>query len=119
MDKSWALSFADQWVRDWNSHDIKAVLAHFADDVVFTSPLAARVIPESGGVVRGKEALRAYWTQAFSQVPDLRLELVSLFVGVSTVVIGFRNQKGDLRGEVLEFDNGLVVRGHATDLVTG
>jgi hypothetical protein len=48
-------SYADAWVRAWNAHDVEAVLDHFADDVVFTSPVAARVVPESGGVVRGKD----------------------------------------------------------------
>jgi hypothetical protein len=31
---------------------IEAVLDHFSDDVVFTSPVAARLVSESGGVVR-------------------------------------------------------------------
>jgi ketosteroid isomerase-like protein len=35
-------SYAHQWVRAWNAHDIEAVLDHFHDDVVFTSPVAAR-----------------------------------------------------------------------------
>ncbi len=58
--------FADDWVRAWNAHDVEAVLAHFHDDVLFTSPVAARVLPETGGgVVRGgKDALRRYWTTA-------------------------------------------------------
>ena len=45
-------SYADQWLRAWNAHDIEAVLDHFHDDVVFTSPVAARVVPESDGLVR-------------------------------------------------------------------
>ena len=45
--------------------DVEAVLAHFHDDVVFSSPIAARLLPDSLGVVRGKEALRHYWTAAF------------------------------------------------------
>ena len=49
-------NYADQWVRAWNAHDIDAVLSHFHDDAVFTSPVAARVVPESGGVERGKAA---------------------------------------------------------------
>ena len=53
--------FADDWVRAWNDHDVEAVLAHFHDDVVFNSPVAARVLPETGGVVRDKAALREYW----------------------------------------------------------
>jgi hypothetical protein len=45
--------FADDWVRAWNEHDVEAVLVHFHDDVVFSSPVAARMFPETGGVVRG------------------------------------------------------------------
>lgn len=66
--------FADDWVRGWNSHDVQAVLAHFRDDVVFTSPVAARVLPESNGVVHGKEALRHYWTTALALLPDLHFD---------------------------------------------
>ncbi|MFB9235839.1 nuclear transport factor 2 family protein [Plantactinospora siamensis] len=112
MDQSWAESFARRWVRAWNAHDVEAVLAHFAEDVVFTSPVAARVVPDSGGVIRGRAALRAYWTAALRTVPDLRFEVESLFVGVDTLMIAYRNQRGDLAAEVLEVRDGLVVRGH-------
>jgi len=114
MDRSWAESFADQWIRAWNAHDVEAVLSHFADNVVFTSPVAARVVPETGGVVEGKEALRAYWSLALAKVPDLHFELISVFAGVSAVVIAFRNQRGELASEVLELKEGLVIRGHGT-----
>lgn len=43
-----AAAFTLAWTRAWNDHDVEAVLDHFHDDVVFTSPVAARVIPESG-----------------------------------------------------------------------
>lgn len=64
-----AIAFAHDWASSWNSHDLPAVLAHFADDVVFTSPVAARVIPESDGVIRGKAALTAYWAEALQLIP--------------------------------------------------
>nr|WP_238992467.1 nuclear transport factor 2 family protein [Jiangella ureilytica] len=46
-------AFARDWVAAWNAHE--AVLRHFHEDVVFTSPVAARVLPESGGVLRGQD----------------------------------------------------------------
>lgn len=50
-------NFADAWVRAWNAHDVEAVLAHFHDDVVFSSPVAARLygalIRESHGTYLG------------------------------------------------------------------
>jgi hypothetical protein len=32
-----ALAWAEQWIDEWNRHDVEAVLAHFADDVEFNS----------------------------------------------------------------------------------
>ena len=110
-------TFAEDWLAAWNCHDIEAVLAHFHDDVVFISPVAARLVPESGGVVRGKTALRDYWTAALKTMPDLRFEVIGVYQGDSIVIINYRNQRGGLVNEVLEFDGGLVRRGHGTYLV--
>ena len=105
--------FSTQWLAAWNAHDVEAVLAHFADDVVFSSPVAARVIPGSRGVIRGKDALRGYWTHALGLVPDLRFELLGVYTGVGSIVINYRNQRGGLVNEVLVFnDDGLVSEGH-------
>ena len=106
--------FAERWLTAWNAYDLDAVLALFHDDVVFTSPLAARVVPESEGVVRGKSALRKYWSAALAQVPDLHFELTSLFAGVDTLLIGFRMNDGPERYEILHFRGERVSEGHGT-----
>jgi len=111
------VAFAQQWVDEWNSLDLDRILAHYAPDVVFRSPIAARVLPESGGVVRGIDELRRYWGTALAQVPDLRFELIDVCAGLSTLLIRFRNQLGAVRCEVLRFQDGLVVEGEGTDLV--
>ena len=51
-----AATFAAEWAEAWNRRDIEHVLAHFHEDVEFTSPTALAVM----GVmtVRGKTALR-------------------------------------------------------------
>lgn len=108
--------FADAWVRAWNAHDVEAVLAHFADDVVFSSPVAARVLPDSAGVVRGKAALRHYWTTALALLPGLRFEVLGVYRGESTLVINYRNERGGLVNEVLVFAGGMVREGHGTYL---
>jgi hypothetical protein len=116
MDQATAQAFTEQWVRAWNAHDIEAVLAHFTEDAVFSSPVAARVVPESGGLVRGKDALRAYWNTALTRLPDLHFEILGTYVGVDTLVINYRNQRGGLVNEVLVFDGDRVVAGHGTYL---
>jgi len=106
--------FAQRWVRAWNARDVESVLVHCADDVVFTSPTARRVVPASAGTVVGKQALRDYWVAALQGNPDLRFTLLGVYVGVDTVVLHYRNQVGGLVNEVMTFRNGLVAVGHAT-----
>ncbi|MGU3546325.1 nuclear transport factor 2 family protein [Methylobacterium sp. A52T] len=107
-------AFADAWCAAWNAHDVERVLAHFHDDAVFTSPGAARIVPASGGTVRGKDALRAYWTEALRRIPDLHFAVEQVFAGIDTLVIQYRNQKGVSVSEVLVFEDGRVRAGHGT-----
>lgn len=116
MDGTAARRFADRWAADWNAGDVDGLLSHFADDAVFTSPLAVRVVPGSGGVLRGKDAIRAYWTAGLERIPGLHFDVEAVFAGVSTVVIRYRNHTGAVACEVLTFDGPLVVAGHGTYL---
>lgn len=116
MDHLQAQRFVASWVDAWNAHDVEAVLDHFVDDAVFSSPVAAQLIEGSDGVLRGKPAIRAYRTRGVELIPDLRFEVVGVYVGVATLVINYRNQKGGLVNEVLVFDGPLVMSGHGTYL---
>jgi hypothetical protein len=69
--------------------------------------------------VRGKAALREYWHTAIKAIPNLHFDIVGVYEGASVLVINYRNQGGTLVNEVLEFDGGLVRRGHGTYLVRG
>jgi ketosteroid isomerase-like protein len=33
-------AFAEDWIAAWNAHDLDRVLSHYADDIVFLSPIA-------------------------------------------------------------------------------
>jgi hypothetical protein len=116
MNHEIAHRFAGQWLQAWNSHDLEAVLSHFSDDVVFSSPMAAQLGAGRGGVVHGKAALRDYWAEGVRRVPELHFEIESLYVGVQTLVINYRNQAGGLVNEVLVFDGALIAEGHGTYL---
>ena len=116
MDREAARAFVQRWVADWNAHDLDGLLEHYADDVVFTSPVAAQLIDGSGGVIRGKAALRGYFGEGLKRIPDLRFEVVAWYLGVNSLVINYRNQRGGLVNEVLLFDGPLVTQGHGTYL---
>jgi hypothetical protein len=94
---------------------VDALLEHFTDDVVFTSPVAVRIFG-GDGMIRGKEALRKYWSEGVRLIPDLHFEVLALYVGISTLVINYRNQAGGVVSEVLTFEGSLVREGHGTYL---
>lgn len=62
-------AFALRWAGFWNSGDVESVLQHFHSEIVFTSPTALEVV--GSATVRGKDALRAYWTAALQRVGKL------------------------------------------------
>ena len=117
MNSAQARRFAASWFSAWNAHDLDAVLAHFADDAVFASPVAAQLLPETYGVLRGKDEIRRYWMVGLARIPDLHFEIENVYAGLSTVVINYRNHTGALVAEVLQVgEDGLVARGEGTYL---
>jgi ketosteroid isomerase-like protein len=107
-----AIEFSREWEAAWNRRDVEAILKHFHDDAVFTSPVAKRIGFATDGVVNGKDALRRYWTAALAQNPDLRFQVTTVYQGANTLIIAYKNQQGIDRVEVLAFRHGLVIEGH-------
>jgi predicted ester cyclase len=86
-------------------------MSHYAEDVVLVSPVAARILNDPSGAVKGKEALRAYFKRGLDAYPDLKFDLIDVMWGVSSVILYYKNQKGGRTGEFMEIDSkGNVVR---------
>ena len=57
--------YVNRWVAAFESKDLDRVLAFYTDDVIFHSPLVARLSHDPSGTVQGKAALRAYVKKGF------------------------------------------------------
>ena len=116
-DADTAAHWAQDWIAAWNRLDIEAVLALFADDCRFRSPKAAAIT--GSGTVRGKAALREYWTRAVSGIASLHFRFESAHWDASgrTLLIRYVAELGPQRllaAEVFDFDaGGLVACGTA------
>ncbi len=102
MDEIQARQLATDWIQAWNSHDLDRILAHYEDDVVLTSPVAARLLGDPTGNVRGKAALGAYFARGLEYYPNLKFELLDLFWGLNSIVLYYRNQNGGKTAEFME-----------------
>src|SRR4051812_17202333 len=96
--------FVAEWIDAWNSRDLERVLRHWRDDCVFASPLVSKITGDISGTVRGKAALRAYWERGLASNPDLHFELLHVHIGHHSVVIGYRNHRGQTCAEMVELD---------------
>jgi ketosteroid isomerase-like protein len=106
-----ASNFATEWVAAWNSHDLEAILSHYAPRVVLTSPVAAKLTGETSGTIHGKDALRRYFAKGLELFPNLEFTLIDVMQGLSSVVVYYKNQRDTRTGEFMEFDDeGKVVR---------
>jgi hypothetical protein len=118
-----AAAFAAQWAEAWNARAVEKVLEHFHDDVAFTSPTALAVVGVPS--VRGKSALRAYWTTALAQITSLYFTIDRVVWDperreLTIVYTSETNGKIKRVSENLRFDKaGLVVAAEVFHGVTG
>jgi hypothetical protein len=101
-----ARKFADEWIAAWNSHDLDQIMEHYADNVVLISPVAAKLLNDPSGAVKGKQALRVYFAKGLEAYPQLKFEPIEVMWGLSSVVLHYVNQKGTKSGEFMEMDAG-------------
>lgn len=101
-----AKQFANKWIEAWNSHDLETILSHYGENIVLTSPVAARLLNDPSGTVRGKAALREYFRRGLEAYPNLRFELQDVMFGLSSVVLCYKNQKDTKTAEFMELGEG-------------
>lgn len=109
-------SDAAAWIAAWNRRDVDAVLAGFAANATFRSPMAATIA--GSAELAGHNAMRDYWTRALSAIRSLHFKLDRIVCDEpsQTMVIFYH---ADLDGTVrpacekFAYANGLKVRGEA------
>ncbi len=110
-----ARAFADRWISDWNHKDVEAVLAHFSENVVFTSPRAKAIVGSAR--IEGKSRLREYWTKAISRIQTIRFTLDYVISDGDRMGIVYVAEIDGKRMRSVEFlvfgDDGLVREGEA------
>ncbi|MBA15388.1 MAG: hypothetical protein CMN73_03430 [Sphingomonas sp.] len=109
-------AFAANWIANWNARDLDAILAHFAEDARFISPLAAEVT--GSAVITGKADLRAYWSRALEASTDLHFTLIAAICDVEAQLLGVhyiarRNGKARRALEMMRFVDDRQVEGES------
>ena len=104
---------AEQWFEASNQHDIEKLLDLYSEDAAHYSPKLKLHQPESTGLIKGKEALRLWWTDAFKRLPQLHYTPLKLTAENDQVFMEYIRQtpgEEDLNvGEVLVIENSKII----------
>jgi len=112
-----AVGVARAWLTAFNAKDLNGLLALYREDAVHTSPKLRDRRPETGGEIRGKEAMRAWWQDAFERLPGLRYDERRVTAEGASVFLEYaRTVPGEPELIVAERydldDAGLIARSH-------
>jgi ketosteroid isomerase-like protein len=91
ITQKFAQQFATEWIAAWNAHDLPRILSHYTEDFEMSSPFIYRIVNESSGMLKGKEAIGAYWQKALNNMPDLRFELIDVVFGIDSICIYYHS----------------------------
>ncbi len=106
-------NIAHKWFDAFNVHDIEMLLSLYAENAEHYSPKLKVHQPETNGLIKGKQALRNWWEDAFIRLPHLNYELLHLTADGEQIFMEYiRHTPGeqDLRvGEVLVIRTGKII----------
>jgi len=104
---------AAAWFEAFNKHDLESLLALYDNNAEHYSPKLKIHQPATNGLIKGKDALRNWWADAFERLPNLHYEVIKLTADDEQVFMEYiRKTTGeeDLRvGEVLVIKDGLIL----------
>lgn len=104
---------AMKWFEAFNTKQLDRLLDLYAEDAEHFSPKLKIRKPETGGLVKGRAALREWWQDAFDRLPTLYYKVTSLTANEQRVFMEYiRTVQGEedmLVAEVLEVRDGMIV----------
>lgn len=99
-----AQTFAEAWIKAWNSHDLNEILSHYSEDIEITTPMIRLALGVDHGSLKGKANVADYWRKALEKIPDLHFELYDVTSGVNSVALYYQSVMNKKSIEVMFFD---------------
>ena len=102
-----------QWLQAFNEHNLEKLLSLYDNNAIHFSPKLKIRKPETNGLIKGKEAMRLWWQDAFDRFPELFYQVQTItanedrvFMEYIRIVSGEENMNV---AEVLDIKNSLII----------
>ncbi len=93
---------ANRWLEAWNSHDLEAIVACYAEDVEFVMPDLVGDAPEQR--FSGRDELRTHFRHGLELAPNLTVTEESVLVGPGGFAILYKREDGHRAIETVELN---------------
>ena len=104
---------AKAWFEAFNTHYLEKLLSLYHDRAKHYSPKLKIRKPETNGLITGKDALSAWWKDAFERLPSLHYQVTNLTANDTRIFMEYirkvENEEDMMVAELLEIENGLIV----------
>lgn len=104
---------AYKWFEAFNNHHLENLLSLYDENAKHFSPKLKLRLPETNGLIVGKNALRTWWDDAFTRLPNLHYKVTSLTANNQRVFMEYirqvPNEEDMLIAEVLEIEHGKII----------
>jgi len=112
-------AIANSWFAAFNTHDLDRLLSLYDDQAKHYSPRLKLRQPETRGWIQGRNALRAWWQDAFTRLPSLQYKPTSFTPGNEGVSMTYvRSVVGEeevIVHETLQIKDGKIVLSRVED----
>jgi hypothetical protein len=104
---------AIKWFEAFNKHNLEKLLSLYDENAEHYSPKLKTKIPETKGLIKGKNSLREWWKDSFERLPNLKYEPTKLIADDEQVFMEYIRHVDDEEDlkvcEVLEIQNSLII----------
>ncbi len=104
---------AEKWFAAFNEHNLEKLLELYDDSAEHYSPKLKIHQPQTNGIIKGKSQLKSWWQDAFTRLPNLYYQVLTITANSKQVFLEYIRQtpnEDDLQvGEVLVIKQGKIV----------
>ncbi len=89
LDKEVVGKIIEDWFSFWNDDDLVSYVNLYSQDAMVFSNCAKLIIPDSNGIIQGKNILFKYWTIVKEKLPHFKFVLNSFTIYEDSIIFRY------------------------------
>lgn len=89
VDNEVVKKIIDDWFNFWNDDDLVSYVNLYSEEAMVFSNCAKLIIPDSNGIIKGKETLFKYWSIVKDKLPHFKFVLNSYSIYEDSIIFRY------------------------------